>query len=60
MKLDFVLRRIGGKVPVSASSIILDSDSEEEANRKVGASRKRRLSSYLADDGERAEEVNSH
>lgn len=50
------LRRIGGKVSNSAASIILDSDSEEEPNRKGAASRKRRLSSCLADDGERAEE----
>lgn len=54
-----MLRRIGGKVSNSAASIILDSDSEEEPNRKGAASRKRRLSSCLADDGERAEEVNS-
>uniref|UniRef100_A0A8C3G808 Ubiquitin carboxyl-terminal hydrolase n=1 Tax=Cyclopterus lumpus TaxID=8103 RepID=A0A8C3G808_CYCLU len=49
--------RIGGKVSNSScSSILLDSDCEEE-NRKVIASRKRRLSSCLPDDDDRPEEV---
>ncbi|XP_069554901.1 ubiquitin carboxyl-terminal hydrolase 37 [Brachyistius frenatus] len=51
------LRRIGGKVANSScTSILVDSDCEEEPNRKVNASRKRRLSSCLPDDDERPEE----
>lgn len=51
------LRRIGGKVANSScTSILVDSDCEEELNRKVIASRKRRLSSCLADDDDRPEE----
>lgn len=52
-------RRIGGKVANSTcTSILVDSDCEEEINRKVSASRKRRLSSCLPDDDDRPEEVN--
>uniref|UniRef100_A0A667ZZW6 Ubiquitin carboxyl-terminal hydrolase n=1 Tax=Myripristis murdjan TaxID=586833 RepID=A0A667ZZW6_9TELE len=40
----------------SCSSILVDSDSEEEQNRKVSGSRKRRLSDCLPDDDERPEE----
>lgn len=51
------LRRIGGKVSNSScTSILVDSDCEEGPNRKVNASRKRRLSSCLPDDDDRAEE----
>ncbi|XP_022595936.1 ubiquitin carboxyl-terminal hydrolase 37 isoform X1 [Seriola dumerili] len=51
------LRRIGGKVANSScTSILVDSDSEEEPNRRVNASRKRRLSSCLPDDDDRPEE----
>ncbi|XP_073329356.1 ubiquitin carboxyl-terminal hydrolase 37 isoform X3 [Pagrus major] len=51
------LRRIGGKVANSTcTSILVDSDCEEETNRKVSASRKRRLSSCLPDDDDRPEE----
>lgn len=51
------LRRIGGKVANSTcTSILVDSDCEEEINRKVSASRKRRLSSCLPDDDDRPEE----
>lgn len=51
------LRRIGGKVANSScTSILLDSDCEEELTRKVSASRKRRLSSCLPDDDDRPEE----
>ncbi|KAM8856582.1 ubiquitin carboxyl-terminal hydrolase 37 isoform 1-T2 [Spinachia spinachia] len=49
------LRRIGGKV-AGCTSILLDSDCEEELNRKVNMSRKRRLSSCPPDDDDRAEE----
>uniref|UniRef100_A0A8C4I7V9 Ubiquitin carboxyl-terminal hydrolase n=1 Tax=Dicentrarchus labrax TaxID=13489 RepID=A0A8C4I7V9_DICLA len=54
-----VCRRFGGKVANSScTSILLDSDCEEEQpNRKVSASRKRRLSSCLPDDDDRPEEV---
>ncbi|XP_051260989.1 ubiquitin carboxyl-terminal hydrolase 37 isoform X4 [Dicentrarchus labrax] len=50
--------RFGGKVANSScTSILLDSDCEEEQpNRKVSASRKRRLSSCLPDDDDRPEE----
>lgn len=41
----------------SGTSILVDSDSEEELNRKAIGSRKRRLSSCVPDDSERAEEV---
>uniref|UniRef100_A0A8C4IAH6 Ubiquitin carboxyl-terminal hydrolase n=1 Tax=Dicentrarchus labrax TaxID=13489 RepID=A0A8C4IAH6_DICLA len=53
-----VCRRFGGKVANSScTSILLDSDCEEEQpNRKVSASRKRRLSSCLPDDDDRPEE----
>lgn len=51
------LRRIGGKVANSTcTSILVDSDCEEEINRKVSTSRKRRLSSCLPDDDDRPEE----
>lgn len=51
------LRRIGGKVANSScASILVDSDCEDEPNRKVSASRKRRLSSCLPDDDDRPEE----
>uniref|UniRef100_A0A671U501 Ubiquitin carboxyl-terminal hydrolase n=1 Tax=Sparus aurata TaxID=8175 RepID=A0A671U501_SPAAU len=41
-------RRIGGKVANSTcTSILVDSDCEEEINRKVSTSRKRRLSSSI-------------
>uniref|UniRef100_A0A3Q3BH33 Ubiquitin carboxyl-terminal hydrolase n=1 Tax=Kryptolebias marmoratus TaxID=37003 RepID=A0A3Q3BH33_KRYMA len=52
------LRRAGGKVGGSScSAILLDSDCEDEPNRKVNASRKRRLSSCLPEDDDRPEEV---
>uniref|UniRef100_A0A7N6AB05 Ubiquitin carboxyl-terminal hydrolase n=1 Tax=Anabas testudineus TaxID=64144 RepID=A0A7N6AB05_ANATE len=52
------LRRIGGKVANSSStSVLVDSDCEEEPNRRVNASRKRRLSSCLPDNDDRLEEV---
>uniref|UniRef100_A0A671U6Q9 Ubiquitin carboxyl-terminal hydrolase n=1 Tax=Sparus aurata TaxID=8175 RepID=A0A671U6Q9_SPAAU len=48
---------IGGKVANSTcTSILVDSDCEEEINRKVSTSRKRRLSSCLPDDDDRPEE----
>nr|XP_046259112.1 ubiquitin carboxyl-terminal hydrolase 37 [Scatophagus argus] len=51
------LRRTGGKVAnASCTSVLVDSDSEEEPNRKVSASRKRRLSSCLPEDDDRPEE----
>ncbi|XP_037646758.1 ubiquitin carboxyl-terminal hydrolase 37 isoform X2 [Sebastes umbrosus] len=50
------LRRIGGKVANSScTSILVDSDCEEELNRKAVVSRKRRLSSCLPDDDDRPE-----
>ncbi|KAL6101301.1 usp37 [Pungitius sinensis] len=49
------LRRIGGKV-ASCTSILFDSDCEEELNRKVNMSRKRRLSSCPPDDDDRPQE----
>nr|XP_019955185.1 PREDICTED: ubiquitin carboxyl-terminal hydrolase 37 [Paralichthys olivaceus] len=52
-----LLRRIGGKVANSScTSIIVDSDCEEEPTRRVNASRKRRLSSCSPDDDDRPEE----
>ncbi|XP_035460005.1 ubiquitin carboxyl-terminal hydrolase 37 isoform X2 [Scophthalmus maximus] len=49
--------RIGGKVANSGcTSILMDSDCEEEINRRASASRKRRLSSCLPDDDDRPEE----
>ncbi|KAM6978630.1 ubiquitin carboxyl-terminal hydrolase 37 [Tautogolabrus adspersus] len=51
------LRRIGGKVATSScTSVLLDSDCEEEPTRKVNQSRKRRLSSCLPEDDDRPEE----
>lgn len=50
------LRRIGGKAAMSCTSILVDSDCEEEPTRKVNVSRKRRLSSCLPDDDDRPEE----
>ncbi|XP_037542228.1 ubiquitin carboxyl-terminal hydrolase 37 [Nematolebias whitei] len=51
------LRRTGGRAANSScSSILLDSDCEEEPIRKISASRKRRLSSCLPDDDDRPEE----
>uniref|UniRef100_A0A8C6TC74 Ubiquitin carboxyl-terminal hydrolase n=1 Tax=Neogobius melanostomus TaxID=47308 RepID=A0A8C6TC74_9GOBI len=48
-------RRVGGKA--AGVSLLLDSDGEEELNRKVSVSRKRRLSSSLTEDSdERSEE----
>lgn len=56
---DCVCRRPGGKVANSScTSVLVDSDSEEEPSRKVNVSRKRRLSSCLPDDEDRPEEVN--
>uniref|UniRef100_A0AAX7VQS9 Ubiquitin carboxyl-terminal hydrolase n=1 Tax=Astatotilapia calliptera TaxID=8154 RepID=A0AAX7VQS9_ASTCA len=50
--------RIVGKTSNSnCTSILVDSDCEEGPNRKVSASRKRRLSICLPDDDDRAEEV---
>uniref|UniRef100_A0A8C6TAC4 Ubiquitin carboxyl-terminal hydrolase n=1 Tax=Neogobius melanostomus TaxID=47308 RepID=A0A8C6TAC4_9GOBI len=50
-----VFRRVGGKA--AGVSLLLDSDGEEELNRKVSVSRKRRLSSSLTEDSdERSEE----
>ncbi|XP_047456420.1 ubiquitin carboxyl-terminal hydrolase 37 isoform X2 [Mugil cephalus] len=48
-------RRIGGKA-ANSTSILVDSDCEEEPNRKVNTSRKRRLSSCLPDEDEHLEE----
>ncbi|KAI3355903.1 hypothetical protein L3Q82_004451 [Scortum barcoo] len=49
--------RIGGKAANSScTSLLMDSDCEEEPNRKVSTSRKRRLSSCLPDDDDRPEE----
>nr|XP_057938706.1 ubiquitin carboxyl-terminal hydrolase 37 [Doryrhamphus excisus]XP_057938707.1 ubiquitin carboxyl-terminal hydrolase 37 [Doryrhamphus excisus] len=51
------LRRVGGKLVSSNNTSVLgDSDSEEELTRKVSNSRKRRLSSCLPEDDERLEE----
>ncbi|XP_068184773.1 ubiquitin carboxyl-terminal hydrolase 37 [Antennarius striatus] len=51
------VRRIGGKVANSTcASILVDSDSEEEPNRKLNTSRKRRFSSCLPDEDDRPEE----
>ncbi|KAM3862486.1 ubiquitin carboxyl-terminal hydrolase 37 [Diretmus argenteus] len=51
------LRRAGGKVTNSScSSVFMDSDSEEEINRKLSGSRKRHLSECLPDDDDRPEE----
>uniref|UniRef100_A0A3P8S1N9 Ubiquitin carboxyl-terminal hydrolase n=1 Tax=Amphiprion percula TaxID=161767 RepID=A0A3P8S1N9_AMPPE len=41
----------------SCASILVDSDCEEEPNRKVNANRKRRLSSCLPEDDDRPEEL---
>uniref|UniRef100_A0AAQ5YZ71 Ubiquitin carboxyl-terminal hydrolase n=1 Tax=Amphiprion ocellaris TaxID=80972 RepID=A0AAQ5YZ71_AMPOC len=43
--------------PLRCASILVDSDCEEEPNRKVNANRKRRLSSCLPEDDDRPEEV---
>uniref|UniRef100_A0A7N9AQD4 Ubiquitin carboxyl-terminal hydrolase n=1 Tax=Mastacembelus armatus TaxID=205130 RepID=A0A7N9AQD4_9TELE len=52
------LRRTGGKVANSScTSVLVDSDSEEELRRKVNTCRKRRLSSCLPDNSDRSEEV---
>ncbi|KAG7240522.1 hypothetical protein INR49_026806 [Caranx melampygus] len=49
--------RIGGKAANSnCTSILVDSDCEEELNRRVSTNRKRRLSSCLPDDDDRQEE----
>uniref|UniRef100_A0A3Q1I6Z2 Ubiquitin carboxyl-terminal hydrolase n=1 Tax=Anabas testudineus TaxID=64144 RepID=A0A3Q1I6Z2_ANATE len=40
----------------SSTSVLVDSDCEEEPNRRVNASRKRRLSSCLPDNDDRLEE----
>ncbi|KAM4558446.1 ubiquitin carboxyl-terminal hydrolase 37 isoform 2-T3 [Odontesthes bonariensis] len=51
------LRRTGGKVANSScTSVLLDSDCEEEPNRKVNGSRKRRISSCLPEGDDRPEE----
>ncbi|XP_076016655.1 ubiquitin carboxyl-terminal hydrolase 37 isoform X2 [Genypterus blacodes] len=51
------LRRCGGKLAnCSCSSIHIDSDSEEENNRKSTGSRRRHLSTCLPDEDERPEE----
>ncbi|XP_028289455.1 ubiquitin carboxyl-terminal hydrolase 37 [Parambassis ranga] len=51
------LRRIGGKAANSScTSLLVDSDCDEEVNRKVSSSRKRRLSCCLPDDDDRQEE----
>ncbi|XP_034041983.1 ubiquitin carboxyl-terminal hydrolase 37 [Thalassophryne amazonica] len=48
------LRKPGGKAANSScNSLLVESDSEEEPNRKVNSSRKRRLSSCLPDDDDR-------
>uniref|UniRef100_A0A7N8XKQ2 Ubiquitin carboxyl-terminal hydrolase n=1 Tax=Mastacembelus armatus TaxID=205130 RepID=A0A7N8XKQ2_9TELE len=50
--------RTGGKVANSScTSVLVDSDSEEELRRKVNTCRKRRLSSCLPDNSDRSEEV---
>uniref|UniRef100_A0A1A8KJI2 Ubiquitin carboxyl-terminal hydrolase n=2 Tax=Nothobranchius kuhntae TaxID=321403 RepID=A0A1A8KJI2_NOTKU len=50
-------RRTGGKVANSScSSILLDSDCEEEPIRRVSVNRKRRFSSCLPEEDERSEE----
>ncbi|KAF7658148.1 hypothetical protein LDENG_00016690 [Lucifuga dentata] len=50
-------RRTGGKLAnCSCSSAHVDSDSEEENNRKVSGSRKRHLSTCLPDEDDRPEE----
>uniref|UniRef100_A0A8D3CLA9 Ubiquitin carboxyl-terminal hydrolase n=1 Tax=Scophthalmus maximus TaxID=52904 RepID=A0A8D3CLA9_SCOMX len=57
--LSYLSNEIGGKVANSGcTSILMDSDCEEEINRRASASRKRRLSSCLPDDDDRPEEVN--
>ncbi|CAJ1078726.1 ubiquitin carboxyl-terminal hydrolase 37 isoform X1 [Xyrichtys novacula] len=51
------LRRTGGKAANSScTSVLMDSDCEEELTRKVNQSRKRRLSSCLPEDDDRPEE----
>lgn len=51
------LRRIGGKVAnTSCTSALVDSDCEDELNRKANVSRKRRLSSCMPDEDDRPEE----
>lgn len=51
------LRRFGGKaVNSSCSTVLVDSDCEEELCRKVSLGRKRRLSSCLSEDDHRLEE----
>ncbi|XP_072301403.1 ubiquitin carboxyl-terminal hydrolase 37 [Eucyclogobius newberryi] len=53
--VSLISRRAGGKA--AGSSLLLDSDGEEESNRKVTLSRKRRLSTCLTEESdERAEE----
>uniref|UniRef100_I3KJB3 Ubiquitin carboxyl-terminal hydrolase n=1 Tax=Oreochromis niloticus TaxID=8128 RepID=I3KJB3_ORENI len=51
------LRIVGKTSNSNCTSILVDSDCEEGPNRKVSASRKRRLSICLPDDDDRAEEV---
>ncbi|XP_029386445.1 ubiquitin carboxyl-terminal hydrolase 37 [Echeneis naucrates] len=52
-----LLRRIGGKMAnTNCTTFLVDSDCEEEPNRRVNTSRKRRLSSCLPDDDDRPEE----
>uniref|UniRef100_A0A3Q3JPE1 Ubiquitin carboxyl-terminal hydrolase n=1 Tax=Monopterus albus TaxID=43700 RepID=A0A3Q3JPE1_MONAL len=43
--------------PLRCTSVLMDSDSEEEPKRRVNTSRKRRLSSCLSDSDDRLEEV---
>ncbi|KAK2839486.1 hypothetical protein Q5P01_013226 [Channa striata] len=51
------LRRTGGKVANSScTSALMDSDCEEEPNRRVSATRRRRHSSCLPDNDDRPEE----
>lgn len=51
------LRKIGGKVGnPSCTSVLVDSDCEEEPSRKVNQVRRRRLSSCVQEDDERPEE----
>lgn len=50
-------RIVGKTFNSNCTPILVDSDCEEGPNRKVSASRKRRLSICLPDDDDRAEEV---
>lgn len=50
------LRRTGGKA-TSCGATLLDSDFEDEPNRKLNAGRRRRLSSCLPEDDDRPDEA---